>query len=255
MKKFGIDVSKWQGNFNFSKAKSEGVEFVILRGAYTNSKDTKFDSYYASCKACGLPVGVYQYSMAQTPAQARKEAETLYSNVLKGRQFELPIYIDVEDKTQLALGKTALTDIVKAWCEYLESKGYYVGIYASLWTFQGEVNDADLKDYAHWIAQWSKKCTYTGEFGMWQFGGETNMIRSNEITGQVVDQNFMYVDYPSIIKKAGLNGFGKITKTVEQLAKEVIQGKWGVGSERKRKLTTAGYDYAAVQKKVNEMMK
>ena len=44
-------------------------------------------------------------------------------------------------------------------------------------------------------------------------------------------------------------------KSVTDLAKEVIAGKWGVGEKRKKKLTAAGYDYAAVQKKVNEMLK
>lgn len=40
-----------------------------------------------------------------------------------------------------------------------------------------------------------------------------------------------------------------------ELAKEVIAGKWGNGSDRKNRLTQAGYDYAAVQAKVNELMK
>ena len=43
-------------------------------------------------------------------------------------------------------------------------------------------------------------------------------------------------------------------KSVETIAKEVIQGKWGVGNDRKERLTAAGYDYAAVQKKVNELL-
>jgi hypothetical protein len=41
---------------------------------------------------------------------------------------------------------------------------------------------------------------------------------------------------------------------IEELAKEVIQGKWGNGQERKDKLTAAGYDYSVVQGKVNELM-
>ena len=45
------------------------------------------------------------------------------------------------------------------------------------------------------------------------------------------------------------------TKFVDTLAREVIQGKWGNGAERKQKLTAAGYDYYAVQKRVNELMK
>lgn len=215
-KKFGIDVSKWQGDFNFSKAKSkDGVEFVILRGAYSVYKDARFENYYSKCKSLNLPVGVYHYSMATSVAEAEKEAEFLYTKVLKGKQFELPIYIDVEDSTQLALSKEALTKVVQAWCEYLEKKGYFVGIYASLWTFQGELNDKALEKYTHWIAQWSKECTYTGEYGMWQFGGEKNVLRSNQIAGQTVDQDYMYKDFPSIIKKAKLNGFGNTATTVK----------------------------------------
>ena len=44
-------------------------------------------------------------------------------------------------------------------------------------------------------------------------------------------------------------------KSNEEIAKEVIRGNWGVGQERKDKLTAAGYDYSAVQSLVNEMMK
>ncbi|MBQ8133981.1 MAG: peptidoglycan-binding protein, partial [Clostridia bacterium] len=45
------------------------------------------------------------------------------------------------------------------------------------------------------------------------------------------------------------------TKSVETLAREVIQGKWGNGEERRQKLTAAGYNYSAVQSRVNELMK
>lgn len=48
---------------------------------------------------------------------------------------------------------------------------------------------------------------------------------------------------------------GTQKKSVTELAKEVIAGKWGNGSDRKNRLTQAGYDYAAVQAKVNELMK
>ena len=257
MSKFGIDVSKWQGDFNFSKAKSEGVEFVVLRGAYTKSKDAKFDTYYAKCKALNLPVGVYQYSMATTTAQARAEAEYLYQNVLKGRKFELPIYIDVEDKVQLALSRSDLTAVVKTWCEYLEKKGFFVGIYASKWTFEGELNDSALSQYTHWVAQWAQKCTYSGDFGMWQFGGETNMIRSTKICGQTIDQDYMYRDFPALIKSAGLNGFGAPVKkkSVAEVAREVLRGDWGNGAERRKKLESAGYNYSAVQAEVNKLLK
>ena len=44
-------------------------------------------------------------------------------------------------------------------------------------------------------------------------------------------------------------------KSVEEIAKEVIAGKWGNGADRKSRLTNAGYDYAEVQKRVNQLLK
>lgn len=262
MKRFGIDVSKWQGNFNFDKAKDEGVEFAILRGAYAKTKDVKFEQYYQDCKTLDIPVGVYQYSMARSVAEAQQEAEFLYTYVLKGKKFEYPIYIDIEDKTQLALSREALTDIAVAWCEYLEAKKYFVGIYAGKYTFRDQMNDARLKGYSHWVPIWGKECTYEDKsvLGMWQFGGETNVLRSNRVAGVVCDQNFAYVDFPAAIKAGGLNGYTKAAekpklKTDEAIAKEVIAGKWGVGADRRKRLTAAGYDYSKIQMLVNKLLR
>ena len=262
---FGIDVSKWQGEFNFAKAKSEGVEFVILRGAYSTIKDTKFESYYKTCKELNLPVGVYHYSMAKSVPEARSEANFLINNVLKEKQFEYPIYMDVEDKVQGALGKDLLTDIVIAFCDTLEKAGYYVGIYSSASFFATYMHESKLERFDKWIAQWSKSCTYKGNYGMWQFGGETNKLRCTIIADVVCDQDYCYKDYPAIIKSAGLNGFEhkdgintplpeiKPLKSVLEVAQEVIDGKWGDGEERKKRLSDAGYDYESIQAEVNKI--
>ena len=218
MKVFGIDVSRWQGDFDFGQAKKEGAQFAILRGAYSapgvefdGGKDGKFETYYTHAKREGLAVGVYQYSMARTVADAQAEAEYLCSNVLKGNQFELPIYYDVEDKVSKQLGARLLTDIVKTWCEYLEARGYFVGVYSSLSFFGSYLYDSELQSYTHWVAQWAKACTYkpTELAAMWQFGGETNLIRSNKVAGVTCDQNYMLKDFPAIIKAGGYNGYTK----------------------------------------------
>lgn len=257
MQKFGIDISKWQKGIDLEKAKKEGVEFVILRGAYSTSKDTCFETFYKQCNEKGLPVGVYHYSTAKTVAEAKKEAAAMLG-ILKGKQFEYPIYLDVEDNCQKSLGKDKLTKIIQAYCETLEKAGYYVGIYSTYAFLESYTNIGELNQYDKWIAQWATKCTSNAPYGMWQFGGETNKLRSNKVAGVVCDQDYAYNDYPSIIRKAGLNGFNKSysnnTKTVEQLAREVIQGKWGTGVNRKNRLEKAGYDYKAVQKKVNELL-
>ena len=267
MQKLGIDISVWQNGFNFDKAKEEGVEFVILRGAYSTNEDKCFEDFYKQCNKKGLPVGAYHYSMAKTVKEAENEANLMIS-ILKGKQLEYPIYLDVEDKTQAKLGKDLLTSIIKTYCDKLEKEGYYVGIYSTYSYLNSYTHINELSKYDKWIAQWSKKCTCKIDYGMWQFGGETNMIRSNKIAGVVCDQDYAYKDYPSIIKNAGLNGFKRPQdsdavptpvrpqpqKTVTDIAREVIEGKWGNGAERKKKITSAGYDYNAVQSKVNELL-
>ena len=172
-----------------------------------------------------------------------------------------PIYIDVEDNYyQAKAGKTAVTNAIKGFCEYLESKGYYVGIYASSNWFANYIDTPKLSEYDKWVANWGKTRPATPEGSMWQFGGETNAIRTNKVAGMVCDQNYAYKDYPEIIKEAGLNGFEKTTttepkkKTVDELAKEVLEGKWGNGADRKKRLTEAGYNYNEVQAKVNELV-
>ena len=82
--------------------------------------------------------------------------------------------------------------------------------------------------------------------------------RVNGIGGDV-DLDCCYKDYPSVIKGGGFNGYGKTesvkpAKTVDELAREVLAGKWGNGIERREKLTAAGYDYSAVQERVNELL-
>ncbi len=264
MKLFGIDISRWQGNFNFEAAIKEGIKFAIIKGGGGDDGlyvDSKFKRNYDEAKNKKLPIGVYWFSKALSINEAIKEADYFYDNILKDRQFELPIYIDVENKSQLSVGKRALTDIIKAWCERIENRGYWVGIYSSASYFSSYMYDDELQKFAHWVAQWSSRCNYTKScLGMWQFGGETNCIRTNKVAGVVCDQNYMLVDYPTKIKSAGLNGFSKATKpsvptkrSVDELAKEVIAGKWGNGVERKSRLTAAGYDYKAVQTRVNEL--
>lgn len=273
MKTFGIDVSAHQGNFDFKRAKNEGVEFVIIRGAWGTNMDKKFETYYKQAKDLGLNVGLYIYSYAKTVDEAKLEAEYLYNHCIKGKQYELPIYFDIEDKTQLGLSKQLKTNMVKAFCDYLGNKNCWAGVYASLDWFKNKLNDNELQNYAHWVAQWSKNCTYKGEdgvLGMWQFGGETNVIRSNKVAGQVCDQNYMLIDYPTEMKKAGRNGFTKTNtptkpvqkqETLTEVAKKVIRGDFKNQPLRsillkayliKNKLP---YTLKQVQNKVNELMK
>lgn len=219
---FGIDVSYHNGNINWTKVKSDGVKFAILRAGRTSlssnknmAKDIKFEEYYKNAKASGLQVGAYYYSRCATVAEGKKEGEFLIS-LLKGKKFEYPIFLDIEDTEVLkATSKRQLTDAVKTMAEVVEKAGYYVAIYSGKYILRDDLIESELTKYDKWIAQYAKSCTYNGEHTMWQFGGETNLLRSKKINGipsASTDQNYCYKDYPTLIKSKGLNGYPKPVK-------------------------------------------
>lgn len=217
MKTFGIDISCWQKGIDFDKIKAEGVNFIIIRAAYSTSADKCFEDFYKKAKARGIGVGAYVYSMAKNKAQAIEEANYLIK-ILSGKQLEYPVYIDVEDKTQRALSKAAVDEIVTAFCTTMEKAGYYAGFYTNSDWYMNRMNGAKLAQrFTHWRAQWSK--SEMKGVDLWQFGGETNYIRSTKVAGQTVDQNYCFKDFPTIIKNAKLNGFG--TEVVKPAAQPV----------------------------------
>lgn len=224
-KKFGVDISKWQKGINLEQVKKEGVEFAILKiggsdaGRYS---DKQFETYYKKCKALGIPVGCYYFGRDLDVASAIASADHMIS-LMKGHQFEYPVYYDVEGAMVTKTSKENLTKIVKAFCERVEAAGYWVGIYASLSVFNSEMDGNALSHFCKWVAAYRK--TKPANYDMWQYGGEINFIRSNKIAGKVVDQDYCYVDYPSQIKEKGLNGWNNTPKQVIkiQIAKPIIR--------------------------------
>lgn len=243
----GFDISKWQAGINLSKLTS--ADFIILRGAHGTSKDRCFDQFYDFLHG-KVNLGVYLYCEASTVEGARKEAEFLYKNVLQGRQFEYPIYYDVEDKRTFAAGRDVVTLMIQTFCNYLAAKGYFVGVYSSKSFFESKMHDHKLYAYTHWVAQYNKNCTYARKYDMWQY-------TSGKIhAGHRLDANYCYRDFAKEIKAAGLNGFSKSTPTpsVDQVAKDVIAGKYGNGEARKKNIEALGLSYTAVQARVNALL-
>lgn len=181
------------------------ADFVIIRagyGRYLNQKDSMFESHYAGAKSKNIPVGAYWYSYATNEDEARKEADTCIE-VLKGKQFEYPIYYDVEESKTLALGREKVSAIMRAFLERMEKAGYWVGIYGS-YSSLTKLTDADIRRrYAVWLAHWNvEQSPYNGDYGMWQYGAG----KVDGVTGDC-DMDNCYVDYPALIRPKGLNGF------------------------------------------------
>ncbi|PWM98984.1 MAG: hypothetical protein DBX37_05700 [Massilioclostridium sp.] len=214
--KKGIDISKWQGDVDFSKVKADGVEFAILRAGYgklADQKDPKFEQNYASAKAVGMPIGAYHYTYAISMIEAEQEANVLL-NWLKGKQFEYPIYFDIEDTSIVYLGKDVLTDIVCTFCEKLEQAGYFVGVYANKNWLMNHLDYNRIKKYTIWLAHYTTATDYPNPHDMWQFSSTQKV---DGISGKV-DMNYCYKDFPAIIKAGGYNGFSAGTSAPSQPA-------------------------------------
>jgi len=204
-----LDISKYQPSVDYAKT-ARDCDGVILRagltywGAQNMGKDPCFEKHYAGFKAVGLPVGAYYYSAADSVAVAEKEADYFLS-LLKGKQFELPVYYDVENtQRQGKLTKTQLTQIVDAFCKKVEEAGYYVGFYASTsWLLNKMDVTALSKKYTLWKADYRLAYDKTIPCDMHQFTSEGSIAGIN---GNV-DLNRCYKNFVSIIKSKGLNGF------------------------------------------------
>ena len=258
----GIDVSSHNAGISFTQIKKQ-FDFAILRGAYTGyganrtkNKDSSFESYYKQAKTANIPVGCYYYSCANNYAGGVAEAQFLYDNCLKGKHFEFPIYIDVEEVRWQLGNKKGVTDAIIGFCETLEKLGYFVGVYSSTYWFNNHIDTGRLANYTKWVAAWrnDKPDFNFNGFGIWQYSDK------GDCGGKRVDLNIAYIDFPQIIKNGGFNGYKKTDekpqnkKSVDEIALECIAGKWGNGVVRKDKLTKAGYDYDVVQQRVNEIL-
>lgn len=187
----GIDVSKWQGNIDFSKVKQSGVDFVIARigyGMYTNQKDGEFEDNYKGATKNNIPIGVYLYSYALNTNDALKEAEVVL-NWLNSRKLNLPVYYDIEDKSQSTLSKETLTKMCETFCEKIEAAGYWAGIYANKYWLTTHLDSKRLEQkYTIWVAQYNDTNTYKGKYDMWQY---TSKGKVNGINGNV-DMDILY---------------------------------------------------------------
>lgn len=253
----GIDVSSWQEEIDFKKVKKSGIKFVIIRAGFgtRTEPDKYFERNYKGARDAGLHVGAYWYSYAESGAQALEEARACL-RVIAGKKFDFPIFYDIEEQSQFVRGIDFCSNLVRIFCNELEENDCFAGLYTSRYPLQNYIYRDVASRYAVWVAEYNPTLNYRGNYGMWQY---SSTGRVDGIAGNV-DLDYCYVDYPKIIKSAGLNGYADdapeppVLKPIEEVALEVIRGDWGNGDERYDRLTAAGYDYYEVMREVNRLL-
>ena len=195
---YGIDVSLYQGKIDWSKTK---VDFAMIRVATKKTfPDSYFEINYTETKKAGIPIGGYYYMYATNEADALKEAEKVYE-LIKDKTFEYPFYLDIETDDQAKLSGTKLESIIETFLKYFEQRKWFVGIY-SFESLLSKLSPSFRKKYSIWCANISRKPKI--DYDIWQYSwtGKNDGVGNGKAD---VDTNYCYKDFPSIIKKAGLN--------------------------------------------------
>ncbi len=224
---YGIDVSFWQGKIDWEKVKQSGKTFAIIRAGSTKGMDDYFEENYKNAKAAGVYLGCYFYTYATTKEEALKDADMLLS-WLEGKQFEYPVFYDMEDKTQLQSGitKDKRTEMCLAFMNKMEKAGWYVGTYANATWYKNYLDENALgKAGELWLAAWTNSGQpdkdYSDKYGLWQYSSEGKV---NGIGGNV-DLDVSYKNYPEIMRMWGYNGY----KSEAEI--EILDEEWVITSD------------------------
>ena len=205
---YGIDVSQFNGEIDFTKVKKEGYQFVIIRvGArgYGQSgvmiADTDFEKNIENAKKAGLMVGVYFYTQAITKAEVKQEADFCIKKIA-GRKLDLPVYFDIEpayDWTGLPgrlvaakFSKAKKAELCTYFCDLIEKAGYTGGVTSCKSWFDCEIDMSKLENkYDIWLAHYTESTNYENAYNMWQFAS-TRKIEG--VQSNCTDQDVRYID-------------------------------------------------------------
>ena len=228
-----IDVSSWQGDIDWAKAKADGVEGAIIRLGYGwgNYADAKAQRNINECKRLGIPFGIYWYSYAYDANCARAEGNDVAAKLrqmgVSPNDLKYPVYYDLEKWTWA--GHTPPTNpnvysgMTNAWYGALQSAGYKnLGVYSYTSYLQGPLNNANIYAKTRWVAQYGPQMEFTA-FGTndrgWQY---TSSGQINGISGNVDMSAFGNKTYSVIKRLAGSTRYDTMVSVVSE-------GAWSAG--------------------------
>ena len=260
----GIDISNWQAGINLSNI---AFDFLIARATEgIGCVDKYCDGYIQQAIKLGKPFGFYHF--ARPTNDPIREADFFYNNCRGYFGKGIPI-LDWES------GNTSKVTWAKKWLDRVyQLSGVKPVIYmsesvANAYNWSSVAN----ADYGLWVAKYRDnnpdynynmanagtrpRVKWWKFYCMWQW---TSTGRLNGYSGNL-DCNVFYGDGTTWDKYAGNSGTTQpvkptqpVKKSNEEIANEVINGAWGNGEDRKKRLTDAGYNYTVVQAIVNKKM-
>lgn len=174
----GIDVSKWNGEIDWSRVKNAGIDFTIIRAGYRGSStgslvvDPRFEANIKGASANGIMVGVYFFTQAVNEVEAVEEASAVLQ-LVREYHLDYPIFIDTEgaggNGRADGLDPETRTLVCEAFCRTIENAGYLSGVYASRNWYNNNLYTERLDDYYIWLAEYRSTPLYQGRYQMWQY--------------------------------------------------------------------------------------
>lgn len=196
--RFGIDVSKWNKEIDWDKAKKAGVEFAIVRVGYRGATtgalivDPYFEKNMKGAAAAGIPLGVYFFTQAMDTVEAVEEA-SMVVRMIQDYKITYPVFIDTESAGENGRANTldqeTRTAVCRAFCMTIENEGYKAGVYAARNWMNEKLDMKLLGNYITWLAEYRDVPVYQGFYHMWQY---TSKGKIDGIEGNV-DLNLSYL--------------------------------------------------------------
>lgn len=196
---YGVDISRYQGNINWDEFKDSGMSFAILRAGTTKyGIDSKFEEYYQGTRDAGVKAGAYLFISAMTLEEFKDAAEQ-FVKYLDGKNWEMPVYVDLEENDQTTLGRQTLTTYALACMNIIRNAGYTTGLYSNLnwYTNFYDRPQIDKAGYEIWHAQYLKNAEEHLDYDksdicdIWQYSCHGNI----QGIPADVDMNIAYTIY------------------------------------------------------------
>lgn len=197
---FGIDVSAFQGEIDWTKVKADGVKFAMIRAGFRGwgragsyNDDEYFERNVNGAYANGIEVGVYWVTHAIDTGEAAEEAEYVLNMIEPFREkITLPVVLDFESPETAEnriydLTQEQWTENALVFLQRIEEAGYQAMFYGNLTNFVVHMDDTRILKYPVWIAWYSVPLYFPYEFRIWQYSYQG---RVDGIKGDV-DLNIM----------------------------------------------------------------
>lgn len=256
---FGVDVSHYQLDIDWRQVAAAGKRFAIMKCMYerqSHRKDETFENNYRKCGIYGISRGVYIFVGRASMADPVGDANDLLKH-LADRPLEYGIWLDYESDHLRRAGKKKIQEMTDIYTKMFRAAGYHVGVYTNKDWHDNVLPEAVKTDNDLWVARYPRNDVgaYNAKSSLrpsyktavaWQYSSKGKVPG----IGPVVDLD---VDYDGVVSLIGSEPY---RKTNEEIAQEVIEGKWGTKNtnpSREKLLTMAGYDYQTIRKIVNEM--